>query len=389
MRIAIIGAGIGGTSAAIALRRAGHEVELYERAPEPREVGAGISLWANALRVLGELGALDGILARSEKATVAAVRNAKGDDLVRIPIESIERHLDVPAIVLIHRAELLAELVSHLPTGTARFGRTCSGLEHLSAGARVHFAEGGSVEADLVIGADGIHSVARSQLIADGPPRYAGYTCWRGVCELPDTVHPAGHVYEIWGHGARAGVTRIGRGRVYWWVTINSPPGGKDSDARSHLSSQLATWAPPVPQMVEATPPDQIFRNDIIDRIPRRGWSRGRITLLGDAAHPTTPNFGQGGCMAIEDGIVLAACLSRPEGVESALSLYERVRFARTAGVTKESWRLGAAGQWSWPPLCEARDLTMRLMPGAVMASRLIRVMRYSSVAEADRIRSR
>ncbi len=382
MRAIIVGGGIGGLTAAIALRRAGIEPEVYERAPEPREVGAGISLWANALAALKSIDALGPVLARGEVMRVAQVRTRRGRVLQSSSADRLQTGQGVPAILMIHRAELLEALLGQLPSGTVRFGHECRCVGQELFGVRVLFRAGASdlhASADLLIGADGIHSVVRSGLLGAQKPRYSGYTCWRGVAPVGDDLVPPGYVGEVWGRGRRFGITRIGGGRVYWWATANRPEGGRDADARAELAREYNGWTAPVPAIIDATPADAIIRNDIVDRPPSRTWGCGRITLLGDAAHPTTPNLGMGGCMAIEDGVCIARTLSGGGVVPAALRAYEQSRFARTARVTRLSARLGRSAQWSNPIACWARDTTTGLLPGALVAAQQRRLMMFAS----------
>lgn len=404
MNAVIIGGGIGGLTAAIALRKAGIDARVYERAPEPREVGAGISLWANALLALRSIGAEEGVRRRGEAATYAAVRTWRGRMLMELDQTATE--FGVPRVTLIHRAELLEALLACLPDGVVDFGRACTGVEQDAGSATAQFAEGAPARGDVLIGADGINSVVRGTLLNDGPPRYSGYTCWRAVTVFPTDTFPAGHIYELWGRGARFGLTRIGSGRVYWWATHNCAPGGTDTDARAELLERFRGWATPVCEVIGATEDGAFIRGDIIDRPPSRRWGRGRITLLGDAAHPTTPNLGQGGCMAIEDGVVLArelgkvARLSEPcagtgrpvtespangadateashTTVEAALRAYESARYTRTARITVDSWRFGVMGQWENAALRGVRDLVLRLTPRRVLDRQARALLRF------------
>jgi 2-polyprenyl-6-methoxyphenol hydroxylase-like FAD-dependent oxidoreductase len=191
MRAIVIGSGIAGLTAAIALRKVGIEPALYERAPGLREVGAGISLWANALRALDALGVGEAIRAASLPLLRSEMRALEGRRVqVAFSAEYFEKKLGVrPFVAMIHRGELVATLASFLPVGVARYGYDCVAVEQFPDRARVRFANGHTDEADVVIGADGIHSVVRSALCGDEQPRYSGYTCWRGVGPRP----PVGH----------------------------------------------------------------------------------------------------------------------------------------------------------------------------------------------------
>jgi 2-polyprenyl-6-methoxyphenol hydroxylase-like FAD-dependent oxidoreductase len=380
MRAIIIGGGIGGLTAAIALRWAGIEAAVYERAPEPREVGAGISVWSNALAALRTIDALGPVLARGEVVRLAEVRSWRGRVLQSSSAAAMDPGQGVPVILMIHRAELLEALLEQLPAGVVRFGHECTGASEDGAGAHATFAPGaetGRAEGDLLIGADGISSAVRRSLRGREPHRYSGYTCWRGVAVVPESLVAAGYVAECWGRGARFGITRIGQGRIYWWATRNTPEGGRDGDTHADLRRIFGAWAEPVPSIIGLTPAGAIIRNDIVDRPPIRGWGRGRVTLLGDAAHPTTPNLGQGGCMAIEDGVVLAHLLRGTADIPGTLREYERRRAPRTARITRDSWRFGRPGQWENTFLCWARDTTTSLLPERLVAGQQRALMRF------------
>ncbi|MBP3956835.1 FAD-dependent monooxygenase [Gemmata sp. G18] len=378
MRVIIIGSGIAGLSAAIALRKIGAEVAVYERAPELREVGAGISLWANALRALDHLGAGDSVRAVSLRMVRSEVRGRSGRKVqLGTRADDLERTFGVPEFVrMIHRADLVSALAAHVPPGAARYGQECVAVEGGGAGAKVRFATGHSDEADVVIGADGIHSVVRTAILGPEAPRFAGYTCWRGICPRPEGVEP-GYVGEWWGRGKRVGITTLPGDRVYWWATKNAPPNGHEADERAFLASEFRDWAEPAPALFATTPPDRIFRNDIIDRPPVRVWSKGRVGVIGDAAHPTTPNFGQGGCMALEDAVALARCLATAPDPARGLEAFAAERYPRTTAITRESRRFGALGQREGRLLCWVRDLAVGALAPLVATKGFLKYARF------------
>jgi 2-polyprenyl-6-methoxyphenol hydroxylase-like FAD-dependent oxidoreductase len=204
--------------------------------------------------------------------------------------------------------------------------------------------------------------MVREQMFGDGRPRYAGYTCWRGLAEFEGEALPVGLGFEAWGRGARFAVQHCGPGRVFWYATRNAPEGSSDGPhgRKKDVIDTFAGWHEPIPTVIAATDGGAILKNDITDRKPIRHWGRERVTLLGDAAHPTTPNFGQGACQAIEDAAVLADCLTGASDIPAALRSYEACRRDRTAFITKASRRLGAVAQWENPFLCWLRDVITR-----------------------------
>jgi 2-polyprenyl-6-methoxyphenol hydroxylase-like FAD-dependent oxidoreductase len=357
----VVGGGIGGLSAAIALRRAGIQAEVHERATELREVGAGISLWPNATRQLRQWGLLDDVLRRGFVFARGEMRDARGAVLTAMHLPAA----DAPS-VLIHRADLHAILADALPRWAVRTGATFRRLRETAEGVEADFGEAGAAEGPFLVGADGLWSAVRAQLLADGEPVYRGYPVWRGVA-------PAGAVEwdaltETLGRGLRFGTVPVGGGRVAWWATANEPA---DTDDRAEgrkvkLLRLFGEWHRPIPRLIAATPEEEILKNGTCDRPPARRWGAGRVTLLGDAAHPTTPNLGQGGCLAIEDAAVLARCLTQTEDVPAALRAYERRRFRRTAWITRESLRYGRVAQWQHAGAVRLRETLFRLAPPAV-----------------------
>jgi len=359
--IIIVGGGIGGLSAAIALRRAGYDAQVFERAPELREVGAGISIWPNASRLLRRWAVLGEVARRGFVFTRGEIRRPDGSILQRMRFGAS----DAPH-VLIHRAELHAALAAALPPWVIHTGAGFERFDQTADGVRARFGGLGEVEGDALIGADGIRSAVRAQVLGDGPPVYRGYPVWRGVARVEDG-DAADSLTETIGAGLRFGVVPIGGGRVAWWATANEPEYADDGpDRRARLLRLFGAWHRPIPRLIEATPEEEILKNGTFDRPPVRGWGRGRVTLLGDAAHPTTPSFGQGGCMAIEDAAVLAAALvAHADHLPAALRHFERRRYRRTTWITRQSLQYGRIAQWANPLAVAAREALFRLTPAA------------------------
>ena len=383
MKAIVIGGGIGGLTAAIALCRAGIEAHAYERASALREVGAGISLWANAIHALDELGLANAIRPHVLSELHAGLRTWRGTVLSAASSNELTKRFAVP-IAVMHRADLLGVLASQVSSQHLRLDQECTGFVQDAAGVTARFTNGEAVRGDVLIGADGLHSVVRAQLFCDHSLRYAGYTAWRAIVR---TSHPRIVPCESWGPGQRFGIIPLGDGRVYWYATKNLPEGERDSprQAKQNLMRAFHGWHDPVEALIQATDESAIFRNDIYDRDPLPRWSEKRVTLLGDAAHPMTPNLGQGGCQAIEDAVVLAACLANCDQVDSALRWYQDRRIPRTSRIVLQSRRIGEIGQWENWLFCFVRNAAIRVVPSRIKARQIASVAVYEALTDAER----
>ena len=351
MRVVIVGAGIGGLAATVALHRIGVEALVIERAPSIREVGAGLSLWSNAVNALRELGLDAQVIAAASVIERNLVQLPKGRVIARTELGEVSRMAGAPCIC-IHRGVLQKILLDALPPRSVRTDARCVGLD----GSTAILESGEHIQADVLVGADGISSVIRDGLHGAAAPRYAGYTAWRGIREDTGFL-PARSALLVIGEGSQFGAVPCGPGKLYWFLTKNGPRGTTQS--KTKIMAVCRDWAAPVPEMVKGTPEDAILQNDIIDRPPMQWWGRGSVTLLGDAAHPTTPNLGQGACQALEDAVVLANCLGRTQPVEQALREYEHLRLQRTTDVVRTSWQTGKVIQLDSPVLEQLRNWFM------------------------------
>lgn len=361
----IVGGGIGGLATGLALTRRGWHVEVCERAPEFTEIGAGLSLWPNALHALAALDLDRRVRELGAAESWGGVRDRAGRWLSRTDNAELERRFGMPLVVL-HRADLVRALADALPPSTLRPSATVTGIR--DDGAKVVVELGDDTRrVDLVVGADGAHSTVRRLRWPDAePPRYAGYTAWRMITD-PIPPHRVGDSAAIWGRGERFGYTALTGDRFYCFATATVPPGGSAPGGEKHeLIRRFGRWAAPIPDLLAAVPEERVLRHDIHDLLPLDGYARGRIALLGDAAHAMTPNLGQGACQALEDAVVLADCLDRIPGVEAALARYDRERRPRTRMIARRSARFGAIGQLAWPPAAWGRDLAARLTPEAL-----------------------
>ncbi|MGA4844929.1 FAD-dependent monooxygenase [Streptomyces sp. G5(2025)] len=357
----IVGGGIGGLAAAIALQRRGWHVEVLEKAPEFTEVGAGISLWPNALCALDALGLADTVRSLGAEEATGGVRDRKGRWLSRTDNAELARRFRYPLVVL-HRAELLRALREALPSRSLKPGSEVSGVRE-EGGRLVVDHRSGESRADLVVAADGLRSALRRALWPAAPaPRYAGYTAWRAVTEPLAEPPSAGAV--SWGRGERIGFTALPGDRMYCFATATLPEAAAlGTSDHAELLRRFGGWPDPVPALLAAVPADAVLRHDLYDLPPLSTFVRGRVALLGDAAHAMTPNLGQGACQALEDAVTLAHCLDATADTDAALRSYDRLRRPRTQAITRRSARLGTVGQLAWPPAALLRDTAARLVP--------------------------
>ncbi|MBV8859810.1 MAG: FAD-dependent monooxygenase [Acidobacteria bacterium] len=378
MRIVIIGGGIGGLTAALALRREGLEPVVYERAPALLEVGAAIAVWPNAFRVLERLGLGETLLARAGRIRSVRWLGRDGQEYKHFAFPET----GAPAVAL-HRADLQGALLRALPAESIHLGKTFVGFEEAGEDVRALFDEETEVVCDVLVGADGLHSRVRARLLEDGEPVYHGYTVWRGVARLEHAALKPGTASEIYGAGQRFGVGLVGLGRTGWWATANEPEAVTES-ASEHATKLLRLfegWCTPVRELIEATPPETILRNAAYDRPAAARWGVGRVTMLGDAAHPMTPNLGQGGCVAVEDAAVLARCLAKYKDPQVALRVYESRRRERAAAVASYSRRYGAFGQWRSRAATRLRARLLSSVPESVGRRLLSLVFDYDACA--------
>lgn len=372
-RALIIGGGIGGLAAAIALKQIGMTVTVLERVAELREVGAGLSLWANAIRALDQLGLGAAVRAQALPEAAGGIRTARGDLLMVTANRQLQARFGELS-VMIHRAELHDLLRSALEQAV-ELGMECVGVTADEQGVQAHFSNGQTRRGDLLIGADGLHSQVRAQLHGAQPPTYAGYTAWRAV--VPFDLRQL-QVGESWGAGARFGQIPMPGGRVYWFATQNAAAGQSSPQGEKQALLEIfGDWHAPIRALLEATPAAAILRNDIYDRPPLTRWGRGPITLLGDAAHPMTPNLGQGACQALEDAVVLAKALRSQADIPAALRRYEAARLPRTTWVVQQSRRVGAVGQWQHPVAVALRNTLVKQLLARFQYQQLAPLLGY------------
>lgn len=359
MNVLIAGAGIGGLTLAAALQREGISARILERTHELKPVGAGITVQINGMRALSHYGFDAAVLASGAPCAETQLLDWKGRQLTSGSMAALSVRLGQP-MLCVHRARLHEALRGLLSPGTLTLGCGVESYREENDAVVVTLDDGQLLRADLLVGCDGLHSKVRAQMLGESPTRYSGYTSWRGVCSTQG-LPLSGALSQYWGPGARFGFVSIGFGELYWFATANASPGGRDGPQPDELLARYGTWHDPIPAVLRATPPDRIIRTDIVDRVPVTRWTSPRVALLGDAAHPMTPNLAQGACQAIEDAVVLARLLGLGGALPEVLHMYEVRRVERANGIVARAQRLGALGHWENALGRAVRDGAMRL----------------------------
>lgn len=332
--VIVVGGGIGGLAAGITLRRAGFAVELYERAPAIRPVGYAVCLWPNGAIAIDSLGLADQMAAASPELAAMTLRDADGDVITEMRIDPLTEktgHRPYP----ITRAELLDALLTGFGPEHVQLGAECVGVEQDESGATVAFADGRRARASLVVGADGARSTLRRTLAGDVPMRLVA-AGWETLVPIVD-VAPEDH-FTMWiGASRRAATMPVSDERFYTFFDV--PPDARHgegvADVRRHLADQFEGFGPAVQRLIESVDRAAITPQLYHDFDGLSSFVYGRVALLGDSAHATTPYLGQGAAQAIEDAIVLARELERAESVEEALERYDDERRARTEAIVE------------------------------------------------------
>jgi salicylate hydroxylase len=350
-RIAVIGGGIGGLTAARALRQRGFEPRVYEASPELKEIGAGVALHPNAMKALRSLDLEHPVRAVAWESKFEVVRDGRsGRVLTRTPQRGyLERRFGATGCT-VHRADLLDVLAAAVPAESIELGARCVSVHTDEHGASARFADGTEIEADVIVGADGIHSAVRASLIGADAPHFTGKVCWRMLVAVDAVEDSLSSDRTLWlGPHGSVMVYRVRRGQlVNVAAHCDNDTWTEESWTRecdgSEVLANYAGWHDSLLRLFAAG--ERHYKWALFERDPLSSWTRGRVTLLGDAAHPMLPYLGQGAGQAIEDSCVLAMALSvLPDELGAALQLYERSRLPRTTRVVLGARARGAGDQ--------------------------------------------
>jgi FAD-dependent urate hydroxylase len=362
----VIGGGIGGLSTALALQRRGLEAHVFEGADGLREIGAGVMIWANAVKALDHMGLSDSLRQITSPLHAMQTRTTGGRVLQTIPLSKTNEKLGYDSVGF-HRRELLQLLADAVDPASLHVGARLARFEQNGTTVAAFFDDGRAAEGNLLIAADGIFSTVRRQLFSGLDPHYAGYVVWRGVANLtPQHDWPPHSVVRTMGREKHFGIAQLSEGRYFWYGTrdesLDEP---EEGGRKATLMRHFGEWHSPIPALLEATPEEDMLRHGIYELHPLKKWTNGRVTLLGDAAHPMKPSLGMGACQAIEDAVVLSYYMGKDE-VPDALKSYEGTRKARTKQIVRWSHLLARTEQFKSRAMCSWRDLGTRLLPEPV-----------------------
>ena len=364
--VLIQGAGIGGLTLAIAMVQKDYAVRIVERASGLSEIGAGIWMAANPMQIFDRLGFAEKITAAGWMVHRITLEDYNGDILQASDLSAIAKLFGFETVAL-HRAVLQRVLSQQLPSGIVTFGTEVKNFTQSADAVSVLLTDGSRMNAKIVVGADGIHSRIRQLASLGGTTRYSGSSSFRAIARgahllSPELNHDA---YEIWSKGCRLGFSKINADDYYWYMTFDSAPNkslsppATQAHAESLFRKFFTRWAP----LLENTRPGDILKTDISDLKRLHAWSSDRIGLIGDAAHATTPNLGQGGAMAIEDAYSLTNAVEKVGLTGKAFKLYEKQRREKVDWTVSTSWNIGR--------LCHIKNPVMRALRNAVLRKAL------------------
>lgn len=383
-RALIVGGGLGGLSMALALQQRHWNVRVYEKAPELREIGAGIVLPANAMHILEKFGVADRVRALGSPVKKAEIRTWDGKRLLDVPVHQQAQRYGSYSY-LIHRPLLQGILYDRLQPDTVVFDKKLYAIEQEGEKITGVFSAHHTDTGDVLIGADGVHSAVRRILWGDISLRYAGFTAIRGISRFVDERFPVelGGGFEAWGRGKRFGFSHLGQGLLLWFAAVNVPEGFFIRNFPSTPYKKIALdlfrgWWHPIEAVIASTAESSILVHDVFDFHPLKKWGRGCATLLGDAAHAMLPNLGQGGAQAWEDAWTLARCLDEYPQISEAFWQYERLRIPRTTHIVHRARRMGAMMQREHPFVIALRNAMLRVVPVRIQMKQLDSLMRYT-----------
>lgn len=365
--ISIIGAGIGGLTLGNVLKQHGYDFTVYESAKEIKPIGAGIMMAVNAMQVFDKLGLKEKIENAGNKIHRITLSNESMKPFSKTEILELEEQYN-SCNVAIHRAELQRILAENLNPDSIRLHHTLQKIEK-KENYNLDFENRNQIESTIVFGADGIKSPIRNQIFKTGAIRSSGQKCWRGLVDFELPERHGHEAFEMWGKGKRFGFVKISDKKVYWYACINE----KSFSRYSEVAEIFKDYDHLVLNLIEATAKENIICNSISDLTPIPQWYTENLCLIGDAAHATTPNMGQGGCQAIEDAYVIGRLLEKSNDFNTVFKEFQRIRRKKVDYIVNTSRTIGRISQWEYGN--SLRNFMMSLIPESInqkMAKRII-----------------
>lgn len=368
MVVDIIGSGIGGLTAAIALEKKGFYPRVYEQANTLKTIGAGIILASNAMQVYKKLGLDEELKSNGISLNAMNITDDKLQVLSKVDLTYFKDKYNIQSLA-IHRGKLQQVLLNNLKRTELVLDHKLQNIRKHDSGWHLDFENGTSIKSSLVIGADGIHSKIRTTLFPKSEIRSMKQVCWRGVTKFKLPASYKNELNEAWGVGDRFAFVRFAPDHIYWYA-VKSFTESKDEFSEDKLSVYFRKYPPIVQEIINATPANLIHTSVMQDLKPIKKWYDDFLCLIGDAAHATTPNMGQGACQSIEDAYVLADCLSKQTGT-NAFRAYQNLRMAKAHQVVKQSRQIGKISHWTSSAGIAFRNTMLKMVPNTVTQMQL------------------
>jgi len=365
--ISIIGGGIGGLTLGNVLKQHNIDFKIYESAPEIKPVGAGIAMAGNAMQIFDKLGLKEKIENAGTKMHALIITDEKLQTISKTDVLKLERQYNVCNIA-IHRADL-QRILSENISEQIILNKRLSKIEK-KENYHLTFEDNSEIESEIVFGADGVKSLIRNQILKSGEIRNAKQKCWRGILttEIPEKY--SHNAFEIWGKGKRFGFVKLSENTLYWYALVNEKFYSDDIN----LLETFTEFHPDILDMIFKTSKENIILNDIIDIKPMNNWSVQNLCLIGDAAHATTPNMGQGGCQAVEDAYVIGKLLETEKDWNQVFHQFEKIRKQKVHHIVNTSWTLGKLAQWE--NFTGIRNFIFRNIPESVNQKQMEKIMK-------------
>jgi 2-polyprenyl-6-methoxyphenol hydroxylase-like FAD-dependent oxidoreductase len=375
--VLIQGAGIGGLTLAIALQQRGYVVRIVERSASLPEVGAGIWMAANPMQVFERLGLAGKIMDAGWIVKFLHLQDSKSGEIQTTDMSAIAKQFGFETVAL-HRAVLQQVLFEQLAPDSVSFGCEVRSFTSRGDSVSAELSDGSCCQASVLVGADGINSQIRKQARLGGEKRYSGSSSYRAIARGADILEAkrAHDAYEVWAKGCRVGFSKINGSDYYWYMTFDAPAGETSSteEMRSHAESLFRLHFPQWMGLLQQTHPDEILRTDLSDLKPLPRWSSGRVGLIGDAAHATTPNLGQGGAMAVEDALALADSFGKAGIDGTAFEQFEHLRRRKVDWTVATSWSIGRMCHLGNPLARGFRNAALKHTPKRVIEKQIQRL---------------